>query len=633
MAEKLNDAKIKTAPGMGSSEHDYNYVVAKDLVDECMEIARYNWSTRRKQALLNEEFYHGNQWVSVGEDYSIDAESGGLESYITREMHNYLAGIVEARCALLLEGNPSIKAWPNSAYGFDPLLAEFATRLMNWVHLNNDVPSKLHEAVQSTQFCGRGGLQIVWDPDGGPEDPITFEPGGRVDFRPLDIWNYGSDGGEKDEDEMWVVFCSTIDLYAAKAMLMEAGYDDEAKMLQAGEPMPNGDRASQRGVPCHEFWFRGGPRFPAGLRVKVVGGHVAEINDRFPYEHGEPPRATYKTRPRRDDAHGTSWCDDVRKIQKQYNMALSIMMRRAYAMRHVYTLASNSIANHLNEGDPDAPNFIPASMEDFIKSVSVDDPKSEIFEKLTELAMRAMENTSGVPREAAFAAEAAQSAAAKTIAYLARIHQMRFAPEVQRMIDMLQEAYRQTLSLLQDNAEDWLLIAMVGEDLGYLVEEFRDMDLNGLTVKLEMTLSDDESATGQAAKASDLALNGIAPEENAEIAEFGLRVTPYQAASETYVIRQAMEVMEGAAEATADTPIEPNIAVDTLEAFIAANSGEPGIENVYELMQLYKQARANQNFQQSPAADPSVAQPGGRDDFQPLPGQATTIGGLPVDVQ
>lgn len=627
MALKDN-LQIKVPEGMGTDGG--SIVNVEDYVAEVKGFVRQNWEKRHKQCRINEEYYHGNQWVSIDDDFQVAEHFGDLhpEEY-EAYTRNYMAGIVDARTAMLLENAPAVRCWPNAAYGLDPALAEFCTSLLLWVYDQNELSESTHHVVHEGNLYGRAGWQIVWDNDIGPRNPANPEDrGGGVDFREINPFSFGSDGSDKEEDELWCGFRSLVDEFQAKKMLLDAGAtQDEITQIQVVH-QDDGDDSEKtfRGVEVWEFWHKTSARFPDGLRIVEIGGKVAAATP-FPYEHGMLPRATFFQRPKRGSSNGTSWLDDAVIVQHQHNTAITVKMRRIMALRKLYVMAPERVTKQLDDqGDRDI-NIITATDRDFLETKTIDDPKVDLFTQVEDETLRGLENVAGVPREAAFSSEVAQSAAGKTIAYLSRLHQMRYAGEMLRIMKMITSAGKQTIALYQEFAPDWLLISIVGEQYAYMVDHFREMDLDGMDVVFDITSGVQESPAGVSAAAEDRMMQGDQSPQTMNESAMGMAETPMEAAVRVIVVRQVEGVLNGQPP-TSDTGVDPAMAVPIVEQLAAQNAEHPNGGAVWELLELYKQQVFNVHNQAQQMVNPTPAGP--QDDFAPQPGQVVGPGGIPV---
>ena len=622
---RLDDKRIKTGKGMGADGEDF--ITAKELVEEFDSEVKKQWSVLHPQARVNESMYHGRHGLGLDGYHGSREDIYDLtEADLQNTVVNYLPRILDARVAIILEQDPVPLAFPNSAYGYDPLLGEFCTALLLWNHAETDMSNRVHSMVTNCQLGGKAGLQPVWENEAGPLNPLTGERGGAVDLRPLTVFSYADDGAELRSERSWCAFRATMTPHAAVGLLRENGVDDVDTGDLETEPVDEDfDDCAER-VEVWEYWSRPGARFPRGLRLVCVGGHVAAATE-FPYAHGRLPCATYSQRPVRSRSYGTTWMSDAVKVQLSYNMARAAKHRRVLAMKRVFILASSSIFDQLDtEGGGDDLRLLRASKDDRFEIVVIDDPKIEVFTQLERESLEGLERISGVPQESGFSRSQASTSAAKAIAFRAALLRMPFAGEIKAIESLLKEVGIQSLALMQEFAPDWLLAQIVGEHHAHLVDDFRAMDLDGLDIKISIGSATDETQQGQAAQAGGLALQGVDPERNFELARTGLRETVSEMAARDILHGQVNAALDGQ-DVRPDQRVPARLGATITEQLAAATVTEPNNELVVQLSRAYLQLARQQEQPPTPQQpDGSQAQP----DLEALPGQNTTLAGIPL---
>jgi hypothetical protein len=130
---------------------------------------------------LNLAFYDSNQYVDINETtLSIDQIPPKYD-WEQREVFNHIAPNIDTRIARLTKARPVLKARPGSNEPSDIRKTKVSSKLLQNIYSDQDLRSKLHNAITWLETCGTVIFKNYWDPTKGnvislPQmgiDPVT----------------------------------------------------------------------------------------------------------------------------------------------------------------------------------------------------------------------------------------------------------------------------------------------------------------------------------------------------------------------------------------------------------------------------------------------------------------------------
>lgn len=175
----IDDLAIKPDPYASYDE--------KVLVDHIRkEYDRRSKERREFEArwTLNLAFYDSNQFVDINETTLAIDQVPPKYDWEQREVFNHIAPNVDTRIARLTKGRSVLKARPGSNEPSDMHKTKVSTRLLQNIYNDQDMRTKLHNAITWLETCGTVLFKCYWDPSKGqiislPQmgiDPNTGQP-------------------------------------------------------------------------------------------------------------------------------------------------------------------------------------------------------------------------------------------------------------------------------------------------------------------------------------------------------------------------------------------------------------------------------------------------------------------------
>lgn len=628
--QREHDPSAVDFPISARSSDDVD-LTALTLLQEALDKHAKRSSKYEARALRNEMYYHGDQFQDVNES-TLEVEDLDWLSDVPQVYRNYLRALENTYAARLLKDRPDVGAYPNDPTALDIGAVEVANQVLYHIHTVNEIDDLLYTGAIDCQNHAVTGIKVVWDPSKGPKgadiydldemgEPVLLEEGqpvGEVAWERVTIFDFGTDGEEDVENSTYVWFRSFMDKDEATIALQEVGITENPEVIQYTDFY----EGEIEGVEVYEFWHKPSVRIPSGCYFLVVGGHVVDFKDYYPYDHGELPVAVWKIAHRRRSFYGSSHVDDAVVIQRQINELVSVIQKLTRECGDMMFVGHPAVV-----GEREAGNHM----------VSVSDPKQRegngwieppqppplLFAQL-ETLIRTLYDVFGLNEILTGQENVRSGTSAKQIAYLTELDSMKLAGTARSLGKALRRAFRQSLKLMQQHCQEERLIQIAGPHNSVGVSAFQGSMIDGVDVRLEPRSGYERYGATGAADAEQLMMAGmIPPDEGMERRKTGLDQTFAQGESLVAVQEQIMEALHGAMPQPSPM-VNPMIAVNEIRMALQTAQGrvDPmALQPLNMLLQAYQQLLQQQQMaqaqQQQPQGQPQRPKAQGQPQQQP----------------
>jgi len=287
---------------------------------------------------LNMNFLSGNQYCGLNALGEIEEESAGY-FWQERRVFNYIAPVVDTRCAKLSRIRPKLAVRAASGEEDDKRSAKVASAILSATYEDCDMDSAITAATTWSETCGTAFYKVTWDSCAGaeigrtPDGDIVRE--GKVKITavsPFEIYPY-SLSEESIEGQLSIIHAravSTADIYAAYGVKLKGrDIEDFAFSPVSESAHSRADSARPLRAVRHgyeviiERYCRPDDEFPDG-RLTIVGGNELLYDGPLPYIIGEGGTRTYpfirqNCLPLAGGFFGTSVVDRLIPVQRAYN--------------------------------------------------------------------------------------------------------------------------------------------------------------------------------------------------------------------------------------------------------------------------------------------------------------------------
>ena len=157
-------------PGEAPKVDPYSSYDEKALVDWVNKEYDRRQKERREfeaRMTLNLAFFDGNQYVDLNEATLAVDQIPAKYDWEQREVFNHIGPNIETRIARLTKARPTLKARPGSNEPSDIRKTKVSTKLLQNIYADQDVRTKLHNAITWLETCGTVIFKNYWDPTQG----------------------------------------------------------------------------------------------------------------------------------------------------------------------------------------------------------------------------------------------------------------------------------------------------------------------------------------------------------------------------------------------------------------------------------------------------------------------------------
>lgn len=609
-------------------------LTALELLQEALDAHARHAGKFEARALRNELYFHGDQFRDVNET-TLEVEDLNWLSDVPQVYRNYLRPLINTYSARILKDRQDAVAYANDISAKDSGAVDVANQLIYHCHAVNDIDDAMFTAATHAQCHGMVAFVPRWDPTKGPPSAgvweldengdlvMTAEPGeplGEVELEVRTLFDFGLDGSEKIEDSNYVWFREHIQRDEAALLLQDAGIDEEPEVVNYVDLF----EGEQEGVEVYEFWHLPTPRIPEGCRFLVMGGHVVEYDEVYPYDHGELPIAVWKLAPRRRTGYGSSHVDDAVVIQRQINELVSVIHKLTRDTGDLRFIGHPAVIDSIEAGNHTIAIADPKQRENN-GWMDPPDPPPLLFAQLESL-IKVLYDVFGLNEILTGQENVRSGTSARQISYLEQLDSMKLSGAARNLWKAQKRFWRQILKLYQQYVEDDRLIQIVGEDGEVDVMAFRGSELDGVDVRLEPRSGHERTRGAEAARAEEeMAAGLIPPDEGLERRRSGMPETLATGHGKMLVQRQIIAALEGAPSQPTQL-VDPILAVKEItEAVdtVAPYARQINLRPLEQLLMGYQQLAA-QRMQMMGAPQPQPPGGGG-----PKPGGGGRPGAPP----
>lgn len=557
-------------------------------------------------AVRNRRYLHGDQFDDLNDRRTtvVDRRRGpSWRPAAPKATRNYMRKLRSTWAARMTEEAPFARAYANDSSGFDSAAQQVANGWLEYAYANVSWQKKLFRAAMIVQSDGAVHFKSTWDPEAGGISKITGERMGAISCEVFDIFSCGIQE-EEPEHAQWCYFERIVDRWEARAILRDAGIDEEPK--SDAFRYPSG-RKEENGYRVHEIWYRPGARFRDGLYAVVCGGHVVDARA-YPYQHGQLPLSTWRLEPKDGTPWGDTHVNDAVPVQEHVNGIFSAIVRLTHDVSDMRLLAKPEITNKLQNKN----HWINVDDVETIQKgwawMAPPDPPRMLFDQLPE-GVSALHDLYG-QNELLVGRTGDGDAAGKTIAFMNRLDGLALKGPKNELDQANVRTAKQWLYLSQQFVEEPRWIQVLGPDKRPYAVAFSGADLEGTDVRIEPAEGTTLTQAGEAERAREEVELGVTPPGEAlERAETGLSETRFSAATVNLVNNQIEAALQGQ-PVPADSTIDPRAAVDTIVQRVSFEMSQgrppadPGLQNLLRLLAEYRSviARAQSGAQGGQAA-------------------------------
>lgn len=430
-------------------------------------------TTPRLIGRINEAFVQGDQWSTFTRKQTVD-DAWFDDEGVPRIYVNECQGLMTTWSALLNRDRKSAVADPASESPEDIYTAEVTNRFIDFFASEEETATKTHRAVQSAFENGTAGLKVWFD-----------KASNRVRWETLTIHTFLIDPVEDWRDAQWVIF----ENYYTEDEVTNLWQKNKLKTSPPEETEytnTNGERLW--GVRGLEVWHRPCREFPRGFYACVIGNTVVE---RMAYPNvvktdaGDEyllPLSLMKVRFVRGSAYGKTPMTDVVPLQRSLNEMVARIMKLVRIVTNPHLKLPQKLADSF---DPSTTNLIGMPKgDDTAKDIGWTQP-GEIHPALftqRDYFVTAMNEVVGLNDVTVGTENRSISGRSRELIY--QLDAQKNADALKSLDDMVLDAWRLTLALVQLHYTDERLAALTETDAGGVML-FRGADIQGKNIRLQ----------------------------------------------------------------------------------------------------------------------------------------------------
>jgi len=430
-------------------------------------------TTPRLIGRINEAFVQGDQWSTFTRKQTVD-DAWFDDEGVPRIYVNECQGLMTTWSALLNRDRKSAVADPASESPEDIYTAEVTNRFIDFFASEEETATKTHRAVQSAFENGTAGLKVWFD-----------KASNRVRWETLTIHTFLIDPVEDWRDAQWVIF----ENYYTDDEVKDLWQKNKLKTSPPEETEytnTNGERLW--GVRGLEVWHRPCREFPRGFYACVIGNTVVE---RMAYPNvvktdaGDEyllPLSLMKVRFVRGSAYGKTPMTDVVPLQRSLNEMVARIMKLVRLVTNPHLKLPQKLADSF---DPSTTNLIGMPKGDnTAKDIGWTQP-GEIHPALftqRDYFVTAMNEVVGLNDVTVGTENRSISGRSRELIY--QLDAQKNADALKSLDDMVLDAWRLTLALVQLHYTDERLAALTETDAGGVML-FRGADIQGKNIRLQ----------------------------------------------------------------------------------------------------------------------------------------------------
>jgi hypothetical protein len=485
-----------------------------------------------KQWQMNLAFYMGRQNVTV---LNTAAASNGFKLHVpkappwrVRLVINKIRPIIRTELAKVTSQRPRFTVVPATSEDKDQISARVSEQIFDTVYSEKNVKHLVRRAEWWTLICGTGFIKNYWDTN--KYDPYAEAQG---DFC-IEPWSpfhiFVPDLREEElENQPYVIHAFTKSSNFVRNAFPRLRNLDLTTTPSANDILDDsflgiiGANATKKDeVLVLEVWIKPGgvALFPSGGLITVVGEHVVQIKDGYPYKHMEYPFSKLEHMPS-GKFYADSIITDLIPIQRQYNRRRSQLVEAANLLGKPKLVAPRGSVNAAQiTSEPGQVIFYTPG---FDRPTALDLPNipAYVMNEIQQL-QQDMDDMAG-QHEISRGQNPSQVTAATALSFLKEQDDTKLAGTIESLEIGMEKLGRHILSHVVQFWTTPRLVRVVGADQTFDAKKYSAKDIgSNLDVRVEAGSALPQSKAAKQAFVMDLLKGGwIPPEKGLEMLEIG----------------------------------------------------------------------------------------------------------------
>lgn len=493
-----------------------------DLVETWYKDCKNQRVTTERQWYMNMAFYFGRQNVrlmntqSTGSSFKLYTPKA--PPWRVRLVINKTRGYIRTELAKVTAQRPRFFVVPATGEDEDLVAARVSEQIFDSVYSNYNVKRVVRQAEWWNLVCGNAFIKNYWD--SGAVDKASNQKGDFVieHVTPFHVY-VPSLTTEELELQPYLIHSMTKSMEWANNSFphlkgkLTANASGTNDILDAGFLNIIGARTKPSNeVLVLETWIKpGNSMFPNGGLVTLVGGQVAQVIEKFPYEHGMYPFSKLDN-VESGKFYTTSIIEDIIPLQREYNRTRSQIIEAKNLMSKPKLLAP--------KGSVDAKQITsePGQVIFYIPGFNPPTPLAlqplpqYVLQEVTQL-QQDMDDMSG-QHEISRGQNPSQVTAATALSFLKEQDDTRLSGTIESLENAIEKLGKQVLSNAVQFWTTERVIRIVGRDQSFDAQRYKASDLGGnLDVRVEAGSALPQSKAAKQAFVMDLLKMGLIPQD------------------------------------------------------------------------------------------------------------------------
>lgn len=490
-------------------------------------------SLTERQWYINMSFYFGKQNITM---LNSSASVNGFQLYTppappwrVRMIVNKVRSIIRTELAKVTGPKPRFTVVPATSEDKDLTAARVAEQIFDATYSNKNLKHTIKRTMWWTLICGSSFIKDYWDE--GLVDKYSDQQG---DFS-IEMINpfhvFVPDLVEEEiENQPYLIHAMTKSIPWAKRnypQLAERKIEPNAKgtndiLDDAFLGIIGARDAMKQEVLLLEIWIKpdGAPGFPEGGLVTIVGDHVVQILEEYPYKHGDYPFSKIDHMPS-GKFYGDSVIIDLIPLQREYNRTRSQIIEAKNLMGKPKLLVAKGsvdvkkITSEPGQAIEYIPGFNPPS--ELQHAPLPQHVLNEIQQLQTD-----MDDIAG-QHEISRGQNPSQVTAASALSFLKEQDDTKLSATIDSLENAVEKLGRHILSHVVQFWDTERTVRIVGKDGQFDAQQFKGDDVGAnLDVRVEAGSALPGSKAGKQAFVMELMKMGfIPPEKGLEMLDLG----------------------------------------------------------------------------------------------------------------
>jgi hypothetical protein len=477
-------------------------------------------------------FYGGRQYVTFRNTSNIVQSTMGSLTippapyWRARPVINRIRPIIRTELSKLTAQKPSAFIVPNSSDDNDLFAAQAGEQIWESIYRRKKLRKIIRKAVWWQAICGTAFIKSSWDPTA--VDPDSDQLGDFHFCHETPFHIFVPDFREEElEYQPYLIHAQlrTHDWIQVRFPELKLNTGDKTEEILPNSFLNLIGANNVRGQTCalvYECWIKPNalPQFPNGAMFTVIGDHVVQSVEGWPYIHNQYPFAKLEHIP-----NGTFYSEstivDLTPLQKEYNRTRGQIIENKNRMSKIQLLAEKgSVDASMITSEPGQVIFYQPGYEKPSPMPLVSLP-NYVTQELDRI-LSDMEDISG-QHEVSNGKAPPGVTAATAINYLQEQDDSKLAPTYEALEEAIEKVAFQSLSYVTQFWDAPRTIKVVGNDNSFDALTFLGSDLRGNTdIRVEAGSSLPTSKAAKQAFIMDLMKFGfLDPAKGLEVMEIG----------------------------------------------------------------------------------------------------------------